>query len=320
MHGGTSPILFPFENLPKFVEEDVESYSSTKKLWIGNSNTKPYVTQFDNEFRKFKLCTKIDQYKGEIERAPDNCENLTLSGIDTIIADLGKDKIAEDFKAELEKLFLILESYRLQGMKIIVKPLMPWKRHLDPLRRAAVSASKTIKSKYLGILIPPKPDFLKFTADGVHLTNRAGSKLFKLMYKLSIDYFEQKDDNYQSGMETDSESEASNDMMEEIEIVGSEAGNSKKPDQNTTKSNKRPSPTPAKPFGKKTFNPKKKPRTVNLDDDDDEDVSNQFSLAHLDFKKLVKDFASLKSQVERRFISYRQEQKKTWTRLKMKKT
>ena len=60
-------------------------------LWIGNSNTKPFITQFDNEFRKFKLCTKIDQFKGEIECAPDNCENLTFSGIDTIIADLGKE-------------------------------------------------------------------------------------------------------------------------------------------------------------------------------------------------------------------------------------
>ena len=60
-------------------------------LWIGNSNTRPYVTQFNNEFCKFKLCTKIDQYKGEIESAPDNCENLTFSGIDTIIADLGKE-------------------------------------------------------------------------------------------------------------------------------------------------------------------------------------------------------------------------------------
>ena len=34
-----------------------------KWLWIGNSNTRPFVTSFDNEFRKFSLCTKIDQYK-----------------------------------------------------------------------------------------------------------------------------------------------------------------------------------------------------------------------------------------------------------------
>ena len=175
---------------------------------------------------------------------------------------------------------------------------MPWKRHLDPLRRAAVSAFKTIKSKYPGILIPPKPDFLKFTADGVHLTDRAGSKLFKLMYELSIDFFEQKDNNYHSGMETDSESEASVDATEEIEIVGAGGINQKKPDQDTSKSIKRPSPTPAKSFGKKKPNPKKKPHTVNLDDDNDEEESNQFSLTHTDFKKLVKDFTSLKSQVE----------------------
>ena len=178
---------------------------------------------------------------------------------------------------------------------------MPWKRHLDPLRRAAVSAFKTIKSKYPGILIPPKPDFLKFTADGVHLTDRAGSKLFKLMYELSIDFFEQKDNNYHSGMETDSESEASVDATEEIEIVGAGGINQKKPDQDTSKSIKRPSPTPAKSFGKKKPNPKKKPHTVNLDDDNDEEESNQFSLTHPDFKKLVKDFTSLKSQVEWRW-------------------
>ena len=94
-------------------------------LWIGNSNTKPFITQFDNEFRTFKLCTKLDQFKGEIECAPDNCENLTMSGIDTIIADLGKDKNAEDLEVELDKIFSTLDSHRLQGMKIIVEPLMP---------------------------------------------------------------------------------------------------------------------------------------------------------------------------------------------------
>ena len=79
-------------------------------LWIGNSNTKPYVTAFDNEFRKFKLCTKIEHYKGEIESAPDNCENLTFSGIDTIVSDLGKNKTAEELESELDKIFSTLES------------------------------------------------------------------------------------------------------------------------------------------------------------------------------------------------------------------
>ena len=173
-----------------------------KWLWIGNSNTKPFITQFDNEFRKFKLCTKSEQFVGEINSAPDNCDNLTFSGIDTIVADLGKNKTAEDLETELDKIFSTLDAYRLQGMKIVVEPLLPWKRHPDPLRRAAVSAFKTIKTKYPGILIPPKPDFLKFTADGVHLTDRAGAKLYKLMYELSIDFFKQVEDGYLSGLDT----------------------------------------------------------------------------------------------------------------------
>ena len=269
-------------------------------LWIGNSNTKPYVTQFDNEFRKFKLCTKIDHFRGEIESAPDNCENFTLSGIDTIISDLGKDKNAEDLEVELDKLFSTLDSYRLQGMKIIVEPLMPWKRHLDPLRRAAVSAFKTIKSKYPGIFIPPKPDFLKFTPDGVHLTERAGSKLFKLMFELSVDYFEQKEDNYHSDRDTVSESETSMDATEEIEVVGAEEAN-RKPAQGTSKSKKRPSTTPTGSLGRRVPNPKKRPHTVTLDDDEDEVENDRLSLDHPDFKKLIKDFTLLKSQVVRRW-------------------
>ena len=267
-------------------------------LWIGNSNTKPFITQFDNEFRKFKLCTKLDQFKGEIECAPDNCENLTMSGIDTIIADLGKDKNAEDLEVELDKIFSTLDSHRLQGMKIIVEPLMPWKRHQDHLGRAAISAFKTIKSKYPGILIPPKPDFLKFTADGVHLTERAGAKLFKLMYQLSIDFFEQKEDAYHSAMETDTEGEASENTNEEIEIVGASEPNISAP--NTSKPTRKPSPFITKSSGKKAPNPRKRPHTVNLEDDD-EDEGNQYSLSHPEFRKLVKDFASFKSKVERRW-------------------
>ena len=267
-------------------------------LWIGNSNTKPFITQFDNEFRKFKLCTKIDQFKGEIECAPDNCENLTFSGIDTIIADLGKEKSSEDLESELDKIFSTLDSYRLQGMKVIVEPLLPWKRHLDPLRRAAVSAFKTIKSKYPGILIPPKPDFLKFTADGVHLTDRAGSKLFKLMYELSVDYFEQKDDNYQSGMDTDSEGDSYGDAAEEVEVVGASGPI---PDQGTSKSRLKTSPTPGGSLGRKIPNPKKRPHTIDLEDEEDTVDNERLSLNHPDFKKLIKDFTSLKTQIVQRW-------------------
>ena len=115
-----------------------------------------------------------------------------------------------------------------------------------PLEEPLLALLKTIKSKYPGILIPPKPDFLKFTADGVHLTERAGSKLFKLMYELSVDYFEQKDDNYQSGMDTDSEGDSYGDAAEEVD-------------------------------------------------------NERLSLNHPDFKKLIKDFTSLKTQIVQRW-------------------
>ena len=43
------------------------------------------------------------------------------------------------------------------------------------------------------------------------------------------------------------------------------------------------------------------PRTVNLEDEDDEDERNTYSFSHPDFKKLVKALATLKTQVERRW-------------------
>ena len=49
------------------------------------------------------------------------------------------------------------------------------------------------------------------------------------------------------------------------------------------------------------LNPKKRPHTVNLDDEDDEVDNERLSLNHPDFKKLVKDFTSLKTQVVRRW-------------------
>ena len=107
-----SQVLFAAET-GAFIEEIMlRSNPPPKWLWIGNSNTRPFVTSFDNEFRKFTLCTKIDQYQVEVERAPDNCDNLTISGIDTLVADIGtgRDMNAEDLEAELDKMFAVLES------------------------------------------------------------------------------------------------------------------------------------------------------------------------------------------------------------------
>ena len=135
---------------------------------------------------------------------------------------------------------------------------------------------------------PPKPDFLKFTADGVHLTDRAGSKLYKLKYELSLDFFKQEEDGYPSGMDTGDESETLNIAEQDIEIV-------KTPAAGISKQAKRPGPNSGRPSKR----PRSNPRMVNIDDDE-EDEGNAFSLSHPDFRKLMKDFASLKSQVIKR--------------------
>ena len=277
-------------------------------LWIGNSNTKPFTTHFDNEFRKFALCTKAEQFKGQIERAPDICDHLTLSGIDTLVADFGNaaEKNAEEIEVELDKIFSMLEGFRQQGLKIVVEPLLPWKRHPDQLRRAAISAFKDIKTKYPGISFPPKPDSLKFVADGVHLTDRAGSKLFKLMYEHSIAFFEKQEDTYLSGIDSEPETEENSDVTlnseEEIEVVGTGTNPTRIRQPNKANTQKNPKSGTSK--GKKFFTPKQKPAknppTVDLRDDD-EDEGNVYSLGHPDFKKLMKDFTTLKAKVEQRW-------------------
>ena len=95
-------------------------------------------------------------------------------------------------------------------------------------------------------------------------------------------------------MDTGDETETSTIAEEEIEVV-----TQKKTVQGTSKHNKPPGLNPGTSSRKTTF-ALKRPRTVNLDDDD-EDESNSFLLSHPDFQKLVKDFASLKSQVMRRW-------------------
>ena len=137
-------------------------------IWIGNSNTKPHITHFDTEFRRFHLCTKLEQFKSEIARAPDNCDFLTITGLNTWVADLGAqaEMNAEELESHMDKLFSTLEAHRLQGMKIVIEPLLPWKKHSEPLRRAAIGAFKSLKLKYPGIHYPPKPDSLRFVDDG----------------------------------------------------------------------------------------------------------------------------------------------------------
>ena len=114
------------------------------------------------------------------------------------------------------------------------------------------------------------------------------------MYELSVDFFEQKDDNYPSGMDTD-ESETSTIAEEDIEIVGTEISTQKNPVPGHSKRNSQPG-APMRPRKRLRSNP----QTVNVEDDD-EDESNAFSLSHPDFRKLVIDVASLKLQMTRRW-------------------
>ena len=206
-----------------------------KWLWIGNSNTRPHITHFDNEFRKFVLCTKIEQFKSEISRAPDTCDYLTISGLDTLIADLGQNTEinAEILEGQLDKIFIDLEGYRTQGMKIVVEPLLLWKKHSEPLKRAAMGAYKFVKNKYLGILFPPKPDSLKFNPDGVHLTERAGAKLFTAMYNASVKFFEEKEDSYETATESATESDSSMNSETEIQVVSNSVKKVKQPKPST---------------------------------------------------------------------------------------
>ena len=271
-----------------------------KWMWIGNSNTRPYITHFDTEFRKFVLCTKIDQFKNEIDRAPDNCDYLTISGLDTIIADLGgqSEVNPEALEAQLDKTFSVLETFRMQGMKIVVEPLLLWKKHSESLRRAAIAAVKSIKIKFPGILFPPKPDSLKFLPDGVHLTDRAGSKLFTAMYDASIKFFNEKDDSYETGEDTATNSDSSMASDKELEIV---SNNLKRKDI---------PPTMPPNYGKKLkFTPTRtrnenpgssiKPILVHLENDD-EDSSNKHSFGSRDFASF-KELNLLKRKVEQRW-------------------
>ena len=267
-------------------------------LWIGNSNTRPHITHFDTEFRRFTLCTKLEQYKREIESAPDNCDFLTMSGLDTLVADLGAqtDFNPENLETNLDKIFATLESFRQDGMKIVVEPLLVWKKHPDTLRRAAIGAFKAIKSKYPGILFPLKPDSLKFSPDGVHLTDRAGSKLFTTIYDASIGFFEPKEDSYDTATEgTGSESDSSMISSKELEIVS----NSTKrviPPPSSSNRGKKQKFTPSRTGPKSSS---RNPPVVDLDDDN-EDLGNRMSFNHPGFAS-HKDFANLKAKVEERW-------------------
>ena len=66
------------------MQEDVKG----NWLWLGCTNEKNFKKEFENEKRKFELCTKLNHFKTMIETAHEGYEYLTVMGIDNIVADI----------------------------------------------------------------------------------------------------------------------------------------------------------------------------------------------------------------------------------------
>ena len=101
-------------------------------LWLGSSNTKAYKEAFEAvSKRSFVLCTRAEQFCSEIEtlyERLERCDFLTISGLDNILADLTKEKLdPTKLLTDIDSLFQLLDQYRVDGLKVVVEPLIPWK-------------------------------------------------------------------------------------------------------------------------------------------------------------------------------------------------
>ena len=160
-------------------------------LWLGSSNTKAYKAAFEaGKKRQFIPCTKAEHFKAELDTLGSRCDFLTISGLDNILADLTRDQLdPTKLTSEMDAFFQKLEEFRVEGMKIVVEPLIPWKKHSQEVRRAGLDAVKSMKNKYPGILFAPRPPSLRFAPDGVHLVERSSHTMFKIVKELCEDYF-----------------------------------------------------------------------------------------------------------------------------------
>ena len=199
-------------------------------LWFGSSNSKAYKTEFDNDKRRFELCTKAEQFEEHFATLKDKCDFTTISGLDNILADYTKGEWDEPkLLTKIAKMFKTLEEQHQEGVKIMIEPLIPWKKHTQVIKRAGIDVIKTMKKNYPGILFASRPSSLRFIADGVHLDERSSRKLFKSTFSASDEYFKKPEDDEFSDHET-GENEKSVDMTsdEEIEFIGASRGKKQK--------------------------------------------------------------------------------------------
>ena len=238
-------------------------------LWLGSSNTKAYKAAFEAvEKRHFTLCTKAEHFMNEIESL--NCDYLTISGLDNILADLTREKLdPTKLMSEMDGFFQTLDNRRVEGLKIVVEPLIPWKKHSSEVKRAGLDTIKTMKIKYPGILFAPRPPSLRFAPDGVHLVDRSSSIMFKVVKELCEDYFfRANEDDAVSDHEP---------KPEDMETQQTEEGDNRK-------SKKRKQSTP------------KQTRNEEMEYASDED-DRKHSYDHPTFQSLVKELRILKREV-----------------------
>ena len=237
-------------------------------IWLGSSNTKAYKEAFEaGKKRQFILCTRVDQFAAEIDTLADRCDFLTISGLDNILADLTREQLdPTKLNTEIDAFFQKLEEYRVEGMKIVIEPLIPWKKHSEEVKRAGLDILKSMKNKYPGILVAPRPQSLRFAPDGVHLVERSSHTMFKVVKELCEDFFFRPGDD---------------DQLSDHEQKPEDQEQGK--DKNKSKSKKRKA------------NQNDQSDMETQDDSDQDDKKHAFNVA--EFYALVREFRSLKRQV-----------------------
>ena len=189
-------------------------------IWLGSSNSKPFKSQFESPTRKFELCTKIEHFNEHIATLKDKCDYATISGLDNIIADFTKSEWDDSMLlANVDKLFKTLDEQRQEGVRILLEPLIPWRKHPEMVKRAGIDVIKNMKKTYPGLLFSPRPSGLRFLQDGVHLDERSGKKMFNATFSASETFFFKSDDDDISGHET---CEDDNNISMEIEEISEE--------------------------------------------------------------------------------------------------
>ena len=252
------------------MQEDVKG----NWLWLGCSNEKNFKKEFENEKRKFELCTKLNHFKTMIETAHEGYEYLTVMGIDNIVADISGLDSAQ-FRTTMVEFFGQLEEQRKKGMKIVVGPLLPWKRHSKETKRAAVDVLKEMKVMYPGIKHLSRLGSLSFGKDNVHLTERAATNHFKFVFNASTEAFFNNDDEYLT------EDDQTDDRMQ------TDSGSSQ--------------PVAHHSGRELEFSTRKRKKVADEEETDDAEDMKKHSFSNRDLTILQKKFEILKQQVTARW-------------------